>query len=198
MNNVEIIEKAYQRLITSNYFHFKKLNEKEKKIIKEDGTLNKYFYNSLTFYGKQCDHITEIGIGGGKSGTTWLYCKPKKLVGIDNRHTEVVKKLAEQVNIEYELITNNSKKIEIEQTDLLFLEGNHPMLHVLEELRIHSPKVKKYIIGNDINAEEEAGFTGYEVEAAFIKFLIGNKKWKLVDRIYVGSGLIIIKRVKKE
>ncbi len=198
MNNIDVIEQEYQLIIASDYSHFRELNDQEKEIMKKDGTLNKWFYNLLISYGKQCDHITEVGIGGGSSGRAWLYCRPKKLVGIDIRRINKIQKIAEQVGIEYDLIIENSIKIEIEETDLLFLDGNHSSPHVFKELTTHSPKVKKYIIADDIGSEGRRGPTGYGVNAAFIQFLGKNKKWELVERVYVASGLIIIKRVEKE
>lgn len=158
----------------------------------------------LKNYAKQCEHITEIGVNIGHSTRGFMVGKPKKMVGIDIQHfgqaTQRIQELAKNNGIEYEYRIVDSLSIEIESTDLLFLDGNHSYKYVFGELNQHSPKVNKWIFLHDINHEGKPSPVGepYAVIRGTEDFLKATDKWKikLIDRRQV--GLMILERIKKE
>lgn len=189
------LEKDFEEICSKPFPYFRKISEEEHEVLGKEGSLYRWYYNLLMSYGNQCKHITEIGVNGGKSGKAWLMCKPKKLVGIDIRKFDVVKDAAATTDTEYEFICGDSLALEtIDQTDLLFLDGNHAYKHVLEELRRFSCKVSKYLLGDDISAEGLVGPTGYGVLQAFTEFLEETNEWVLEHKTFIGGGLIVLKR----
>lgn len=78
------------------------------------------------------DHITEFGVECGRSLFTFMLAKPKRLISYDIIPIEQygierkdLKQLALENNIDYDFITGDTTKIEIENTDLLFIDTLH-------------------------------------------------------------------------
>lgn len=107
---------------------------------------------TLLEYGKKCEHITEMGVRWVCSTWPFLLANPKKLISYDIKQLEEideVKNLAHEYNINYYFIENDVLKIEIEETDLLFIDTLHTYNQLISELELHSDNVKKYIILHD-------------------------------------------------
>ena len=82
-------------------------------------------------------------------------------------------------NVEY--IKADVKEIEIEETDLLFIDTWHCYDQLKAELRIHSSKAKKYIAFHDTHSygmKDEGTNTGLGLLPAIIEFMVENPKWK--------------------
>lgn len=158
----------------------------------------------LKDYASKVDHITEIGVAIGNSARGFLAGRPKRMVGIDikdwGKDTQRIKDLASNNGIDYKYIIANSLSIQIEPTDLLFLDGNHSYDHVLQELIQHSPNVSKWIFLHDINAEGQMSPVGkpYAVLKATNDFLKISNKWKIKLKDERQAGLMILERIKEK
>src|SRR6478736_6697523 len=92
--------------------------------------------DTLTELAKECDHITEMGFRHGASACAMLKAQPKKLISYD-----LVKG-----NTEVQLIQGNTLEVQIEETDMLFIDTLHTYDQLKEELRLHGNKAKKYLV----------------------------------------------------
>jgi cephalosporin hydroxylase len=190
------LEQAYDEMVETPFVYWRPTTDAENKLEASGTSIFRYFYERMMEYGKQCDHITEIGVNYGKSGKAWLMCNPKKLIGIDisSKFEKYVREFVSCTDTEYTYITANSLDLDIEQTDLLYLDGDHSHYHVLAELRKFAPKVNKFLMGDDIGAEGRPGPTGYHVERAFRDFLNENDEWEFEYKTMIGTGMIVLKR----
>lgn len=158
----------------------------------------------LKSYTSKIDHVTEIGVNIGNSTRGFMAGRPKRMVGIDIKYfgkdTQRIKDLASNNGIDYKYIVADSLSIEIEPTDLLFLDGNHSYDYVFQELVKHSLNVSKWIFLHDITAEGRMSPVGkpYAVLKATYAFLEINNKWKVKLKDERHAGLMILERIKDE
>jgi hypothetical protein len=167
-------------------------------------------------YASECDHITEMGVRAITSTWAWLGSAPKKLISYDmedpshyGADINAVYEVAKQYGLDFKFIQADVLKIEIEPTDLLFLDTWHAYDQLKAELERHSSKVSKYIIMHDTtsyesrdepltseNAWEGEPPTGKGLWAAVTEFLDSTDEWELHKRYVNNNGLTILKRIK--
>jgi hypothetical protein len=159
----------------------------------------------LRYYSSLCESVTEMGTYFGKSTIAFLAGKPKKLRCYDLIRTEIVdniEKLAKEVGVDYLFITGDSLKVDIEQTDLLFIDTLHTYVQLNAELNRHADKVNKYIIMHDT--------TTYDLVDSPNRYRMGDKPqglwtaikefvdqgfWKEKERIHEYNGLTVLERI---
>jgi hypothetical protein len=155
---------------------------------------------------QECEHITEMGVRDGVSTRALLYADPKKYVAYDLNINPKVNELFEyckSIGKSYEYIQSDVLKIEIDETDLLFIDTYHCYEQLTQELKLHSSKVKKYIIFHDTYTYGRRGenldyqnFSGTKgILYAIEEFLEENKNWKIVHDVDYNNGLMIIERL---
>jgi hypothetical protein len=155
---------------------------------------------TLKKYAEQCEHITEMGVRGIVSTYALLMGLPKKLISYDINmcNWEPVKELVKE-QTEFQFKIGNTLEIEIEETDLLFIDTLHNYKQLSKELLLHGNKVKKYIIFHDttsyeINGESYEGKKEQGIWQAVLDFLNHNPEWTLLQRFTNNNGLTIIKK----
>lgn len=154
---------------------------------------------------QECDHVTEMGVRNGASTRAFLYASPKKFVAYDLFIDPEVDKLFEyckSIGKDYSYNEANVLKIEIEETDFLFIDTYHCYEQLVQELKLHSSKVKKYIgfhdtftygrIGENLSQQSFSGTKG--IMYAIEEFLDQNNNWKIVHDVDYNNGLIIIEK----
>ena len=192
------------------------LEEKVNEIYKTSSDINEHIPTILK-YGQECDHITEMGVRGILSTWAWLASAPaEKFISYDLYHPshwggniEEVEDTARAYGINYEFKQADVLKIDIEDTDLLFIDTWHHYNQLKAELKKHSTKVRKYICFHDTTSYEhksepttsENDFRG-ELQwdkglwDAVSEFLEENKDtWKLKERFTNNNGFTIIERL---
>lgn len=89
-----------------------------------------------------------FGLANSESPTAWFnsYDIVKSSDSID---MEAYTKAAKDANVSAKFILANSRKVEIPETDLLFVDSYHSYSHFMEEMRLHSHRARKYIIMHD-------------------------------------------------
>lgn len=188
-----------------------KINE----IYNTPSDINEHF-PAIIRYGQECNHITEMGVRWVVSTWGWLATKPKKLISYDLHNPshwgasiEPVIQAAKDHNLDFEFRQADVLQIEIEETDLLFIDTWHHYNQLKAELERHSHKVRKYICFHDTTSYEhksepttsENAFGGElnwdkGLWDAVTEFLDENKEvWKLKERYTNNNGFTIIERV---
>jgi hypothetical protein len=153
---------------------------------------------TLKNYSDDCDHITEMGVRDIVSTWAFLMGNPKKLISYDiNQINEsIIRDSLIDTNIEFNFILGDTTKIEIEETDLLFIDTLHNYEQLKIELKLHGNKSKKYIIFHDTTLFGERNETnqGIGLNPAINEFIEENSHW-VKHEVYTNCcGLTILKR----
>lgn len=161
----------------------------------------------LRKYAEQCDHVTELGVRYGNSTVAFMAARPKKFIAYDlqyNDKMDYLKLIAEESNLGFELKIENPLNLEdgrseLEETDLLFIDTNHHATQLREELRLHSPKAKKYIIMHDTTIFYDRGAGDDHMDdgmkLAIEPFLENSKEWVMRERFMNNNGLMVLERI---
>ena len=172
--------------------------------------INEHF-PAIIEYGKKCDHITEMGMRAIVSTWGWLAAKPKTLIAYDiqdpttwNHTLDDISDTAKSLGTDFKFIKANVLDVEIEETDLLFIDTWHAYKQLKAELALHAPKVRKYICFHDTTSFATIDERSYEswgdewkgegigIWKAIEEFLDSNKDWELKDRFMHNNGLTFI------
>jgi hypothetical protein len=84
--------------------------------------------------------------------------------------------------------------VEIEETDMLFIDTWHVYEQLKQELALHAAKVRKYLVFHDTTTFGEQGETpGYTgIWPAIEEFLQANLHWTLAARLTHNNGLTVL------
>lgn len=193
------------------------LEEKVNQLYNTKSDINEHL-PTIIRYGQECDHITEMGVRSILSTWGWLASAPKKkLISYDLQNPSKwggnindVVETAKAHGINFEFVEADVLKIDIEETDLLFIDTWHHYNQLTAELKKHSNKVKKYICFHDTTSYEHhsepiTSENSYSDELiwekglwdAVTEFLDANADtWKLKERFTNNNGFTIIERIK--
>ena len=171
---------------------------------------------TLKRYSEECESVTEMGVRYGCSTWAFIEGKPKKLVCIDiskigfEPSEKYVKSICESYDVNFTWITGDSLQIEIENTDLLFIDTLHNYNQLIRELRRHESKVLKYIILHDTQTFGSRNEEIYSHSSEIIKnltpekigllpaiqdFLEENSNWVLKEVFSNNNGLTVLSRI---
>lgn len=194
------------------------------------GDINEHI-PTLLKYGSECEHITEMGVRWITSTWAFLGSLPQRLISIDMRNPstwnkggkgenlaiinrgyntiEEVYDVAGDVGVDYKFIEANVLDIDIEETDLLFLDTWHSYKQLKAELNKFHPKVRKYIILHDTKTYQFTDETNYEelgkewkaegigLQKAIDEFLENNHQWAIKEVFENNNGLTILERINE-
>jgi hypothetical protein len=155
-----------------------------------------------------------MGVRAIKSTWAFLGAAPKKLISYDmedpshyGSNIQIVYDVAKQYGLDFEFKQADVLEIEIEETDLLFLDTWHAYDQLKAELERHNSKTRKYIIMHDTTSYEfrdepltsENTFKGEQSSGkglwpAITEFLEENNNWELHKRFTNNNGITILKR----
>lgn len=188
------------------------LEEKIQQITNVTSDINEHI-PTLIKYGAECDHITEMGVRGIISTWAFVAANPKHLICYDIQHpqrfggdlTQVENECLKHM-IEFNFTEVNVLDVEIESTDLLFIDTWHAYKQLKAELKLHSPKVNKYIILHDTTTFADRDETSYEAWGSewvgdqqglwkcIEEFVHSNPEWIIHERFTNNNGLTILKK----
>ena len=159
---------------------------------------------TLKRYASECDHITEMGVRGIVSTYGLLAGRPKTMVSIDINHPTIVGgdfELLEQVTkdtkVDFTFIVADTRSIDIEETDLLFIDTYHSYGQLKAELARHADKAKKYIILHDtvtFGYTDMGGVGGPGLMPALHEFIAANPEWCIQEHFDNNNGLTVVSR----
>lgn len=172
---------------------------------------------------KECPTVTEIGLGliistwGLLQGLSENTASERSYIGIDivipdSDNLDLASRLAEEEGINFRFVIGNDLYLEIEPTDLLFIDSMHTYCHLIHELETFSPKVRKYIAMHDTSEpwgdKDDEEYTGNYSEyppqydrdkrglwPAISDFLSRHPEWSLQERHLNCHGFTILKRI---
>jgi hypothetical protein len=156
---------------------------------------------TLKKYADECEHITEMGVRWVVSTYALLMGKPKKMISYDINgiNWEFIREMVKD-DTDFTFQVANTLELEIEETDLLFIDTLHNYNQLKGELDIHGNKARKYLVFHDTTSFEWLG-ESYEdkmgekgIWYAIEEFLETNPHWVLHERFTNNNGLTILKR----
>jgi hypothetical protein len=170
----------------------------------------------------ECSSVVEIGVRsmvstwGILQGLSENCSTPRNYIGIDlefppSRIFNLAKILARNEGICFEFLQGNDMEIDIDPTDLLFIDSLHTYCHLTYELEKFSSKVRKYIAMHDTSdpwgARDDHFYVGDYSEypshfdrskrglwPAVVDFLERHPEWSLLERRTNNHGFTILKR----
>lgn len=165
------------------------LNSEYQQAKKNKSDINEHL-ETLYNYALKCDHITELGVRTGQSTRAFLNAH-KTLISYDIIQNEHVQSLFYAASKLFHARYHNANTLDldIEPTDLLFIDTDHTYTQLSAELKLHGNKALKYIIFHDTTTYCD------ELVPAIFEFLDqSNGEW-IIDRHFKhNNGLTIIKR----
>jgi beta-1,4-mannosyl-glycoprotein beta-1,4-N-acetylglucosaminyltransferase len=155
---------------------------------------------TLYALARECAHVTEMGTRSGCSTRAFLHAQPEALVCYDlERRPEVdpLEEAARQAGRpRFRFHQADVLQVEIEETDLLFIDTFHVYEQTRQELARHAGKVRKYLVFHDTttfgDCGQEPGSRG--IWPAIEEFLRDNSGWQLVARHTQNNGLTVLRR----
>jgi hypothetical protein len=148
----------------------------------------------------EVSHVTEMGTRTGVSTRAFLASDVTLRaydLFLDGRMVELFKLAAEEgKDVQY--IQSNVLDVEIDETDLLFIDTWHCYDQLIAELKLHAPKVHDTQTYGT-RSEEFMGRVGSNgLLPAIIHYMIENpKKWQFKIHRTNNNGLTVIERIGK-
>jgi hypothetical protein len=167
---------------------------------------------TLKSYSEKYNHITEMGVRWGSSTIAFLEGGTSKLISYDIQITNEIKHIIDlSKTIETEFIFNeqDTLSIDIETTDVLFIDTLHTYNQLYNELIKHSEKVKRHILLHDTVSFREKDEVLYNhasdlvkniknnkkgLYAAVIDFISTNVDWYIEKEYVNNNGLMVLSR----
>jgi len=202
----EIIDR--NKKILEERYGLRKINDRLQNIynicLNHECDINKLF-PVLKKYTEECNHVTEFGVRGVFSTYAFLSGKPKKMISYDivtSSNIYEAIEVAKENSIDFKFIEQDVLTADIEETDLLFIDTLHTYEQLSQELKLHSDKVRKYILMHDTStwAKADEVLTDNPKRGLFTaieEFLSANKEWSIKDRITISNGLTILERTEQ-
>ena len=149
---------------------------------------------------KECDTAVEMGVRTGVSTRAFLNTSVKLLSFDVVLNPEVTKlfELARQKGKNAQYIQADVLDIEIEETDLLFIDTLHTYDQLKKELKLHGNQAKKYIVFHDtytFGLKGETQIDNKGLLSAIIEFMIKNPHWKFHKYTVNNNGFTVLKRI---
>lgn len=152
----------------------------------------------LSMLTSECNHVTELGVGWAQSTRAFLN-HDVELHSYELSPQPGIPEFFEEAKNSGRNVTlhiADTRKVEIEPTDFLFVDSLHIYEQVQEELRLHANKAKKFIGFHDTTSYEFNGeFGGKGIWPAIQEFMDTHPEWEMVCRLTNNNGLTVLKRV---
>jgi hypothetical protein len=148
---------------------------------------------------KECKTVVEMGVRTGVSTRAFLNTNAE-LLAFDIVLNDNVKKLfdlAKQKGKNAQYIQADVLNIEIEETDLLFIDTLHTYEQLKQELALHGNQAKKYIAFHDTHTfglRDEIGNGRNGLLTAIIEFMAKNPHWKFKIHKTNNNGFTVLER----
>ena len=168
---------------------------------KKNTDINEHL-DTLYALAQECEHITEFGTRHGESTNAFLAAKPKKLMCYDvDRKPEVAQLERLKGDTDFNFFQQSTLEVEIEETDLLFIDTLHTYKQVKGELAEHPKKVKKYLVFHDTvtfgykdEVDDGTLIQKRGINAAIREFMDANPEWVIKHHFNNNNGLTVLEK----
>ena len=146
----------------------------------------------------QCNHVTELGVGWAQSTRAFLR-HDVELHSYEFMPQPGIREFFDEAKNAGRNVTlhiDDTRKVDIAETDLMLVDSLHIYEQVQKELELHASKVRKYLLFHDTTLFADRGeFGGKGIWPAIQEFIDSHSEWQLVERRHNNNGLTILKRV---
>ncbi|CAG0993419.1 hypothetical protein BURK1_02394 [Burkholderiales bacterium] len=154
---------------------------------------------TLKRFAAEASHVTEMGVRDVVSTWSLLAGRPGKAVCYDvhrSPRVDDVEAVARDYGIAFDFVQRDVLDVDIEPTDLLFIDTVHTYDQLRAELDRHGNKSRKYILLHDTTTYGEVGEDGRRpgLQAAIDEFLARNRHWRVAERFAHNNGLTCLER----
>jgi glycosyltransferase involved in cell wall biosynthesis/predicted O-methyltransferase YrrM len=142
--------------------------------------------------------VTEFGVRSGVSTIGWLQGRPQRLTCYDinpcPREAELVAAAAKE-SIPMQFILGDSTTVDIEPTDILFIDTLHTAAQLALELARHADQVYDMIVLHDTAIYGWIGDDGTQgLNVAVREFLREHPEWGIQATFLNNNGLTVLQR----
>lgn len=160
---------------------------------------------TLRRYAESCDIVVELGVRYIVSTWAFVVAKPKKLISVDivnpdthpdsrGYRVQHIQSACSENGTDFQFIMEDSRKVDLPEHDLLFIDTLHNYEMLKEELRVQAPKTRKFIIFHDttlFGQQDEQG-QGLGLIKAIQEFLSTNPDWSVKEIYHNNNGLTVL------
>lgn len=173
------------------------LLERFRRVCAEPSDINEHLG---TLYGlaRQCVCVTEFGVREGVSTTALLAAQPAILECYDIAPIDVASFHDMRGWTCFRFIEADSREVTIGHTDMLHIDTVHAYSCLSVELRLHAPKVRRYIAMHDTETFGERGDDDGEGMRKAIEELIAAGKWRMLMHFPHNNGMTVLQRIAPE
>lgn len=149
----------------------------------------------------ECKSVVELGTGQCAMDRVFLRYDVKldtyDIEDFSDNFLEEAKAAGRDVTFHKE----DTLKIEIPETDILFIDSLHTYEQVKSELELHASKAKRYIVFHDTILFSKKGQDTVDGEhtkgilPAIEEFLESHPEWNIVYNSKEGNGMIVVKKL---
>ncbi len=152
---------------------------------------------TLHALAKECRHVTELGTRAGTSTTALLYAQPEVLVCYDRvKYAQVDRLRALAGRTDFTFHAKDVLWVEIEETDLLFIDTWHVYDQLSQELALHARKARKYVVLHDTTTFGEVGEDqGHRGLWPAVEELLARGEFRVKARYENNNGLTVLERL---
>ncbi len=108
---------------------------------------------TIRHYASLCRHVTEFGVDRGWSTSALIAAHPDVVVSFDLVRCEpevsLLEEVARNAGIEFQFNQADTRRVLIEETDLLLVDSDHTYEQVRAELTRNVDRVRKYLVFHD-------------------------------------------------
>lgn len=154
----------------------------------------------LRQYASKCRHVTEFGIRTAVSTTALLAAQPDKLICYDLELNLQFLRDLERVKgrTDFQYRQGDTRLIEIERTEMLFIDTSHQYRQLKRELELHSPQVDCFMCFHDTNiyrfTDEGDSLPGPKGLWPAIEEWFTRERWEMCYELPSRSGLTVFRR----
>lgn len=148
----------------------------------------------------ECNSVTEFGTRNGQSTRAFLASKINIIKAYDLSLDTTVQKLfdyAKDKGKDVSYIQADVLNLEIDNTDLLFIDTWHTYEQLQQELNIHGNKANKYLAFHDTHTYGTKDENGNKLGLlpAILEFLSKNHHWKIKLHKTNNNGFTVLERI---
>jgi hypothetical protein len=156
--------------------------------------------DTLYELARGCEHVTEMGTRHGISTRAFLYAQPEVLVCYDRLRfpdVDVLEAAARAAGRpRFFFHQADVLQVQIEETDLLFIDTQHTYEQLKQELLLHADKARRYLVFHDtLGCGEIGDIPGHAgLWPAIEEFLWDRPHWAQSARPTANDNLTILSR----